>query len=170
MMTQNNLSLWQLTNEHQKLISELYDMETGEVNEIIQAKIDALEPTIEKKCVAVSKYINHLESECNELDSLYERIQERKSAYAKEIDRYKKYLETNMEKNGVKKITCPYFTINLRKNPYSTDIIAEDLIPNEFMRTKEIVKVETRPDKNAIKEEVLRTGEQVPESICHTEK
>lgn len=161
MNNQKDLSLWQMTNEHQKLLSELYDQETGEVNEIVHAKLESLYPDIEKKCVSVGKYINHLESEMMQLDVLLEQVQIRRISYMQEIDRYKKYLEINMVKQGIKKISCPYFTINLGKNPYSTEIISEDLVPEKFMKEKEIVKVEIKPDKNAIKEEFLRTGKQV---------
>ena len=64
------VSLWKLTNDHQKLLNELYDHETGEVNEIVQAKLDALEPDIEKKCIAVSQWIRKMESE----ESISQRI------------------------------------------------------------------------------------------------
>ena len=57
------LSLWQLTNQHEHLLSELYNPETGEINEIVQAQLNALEPNIEKKCVAVSQWIRKMESE-----------------------------------------------------------------------------------------------------------
>ena len=67
-----------------------------------------------------------------------------------------------MTKQGIKEIKCPFFTIKIKKNPYSTDIIDDELIPTQFMKTKEIIKVETKADKTAIKDEVLRTGEQVP--------
>jgi rRNA maturation protein Rpf1 len=167
MITTNNMSLWQLTTEHQKLLSELYDHDTGEVNEIVQAKLNDLEPTIEKKCVSVTKYINHLEFELNELETMRQQIDERQSAYLKEIKRYRNYLEINMEKQGIKKVSCPYFTIKLSKNPYSVEIINEDLIPSHFMKTREIIRTETKPDKTAIKEHVLQDGEQVPGAYVH---
>jgi len=162
MNTSKNLSLWKLTNEHQKLLSELYDYETGEVNEIVQAKLDLLEPDINKKCIAVSGYIRKIESEQRELESLLIEVESRMKAYEKEREKYRNYLQSNMEKQGINKIECPYFTVRIKKNPYFTDIINEELIPHEFMREREIVRVEVKPDKNAIKEEVLRTGEQVP--------
>lgn len=162
MNAQKELSLWQLTQEHQNLLSQLYDYETGEVNEIVQAKLDALEPSIEKKCISITKYIRKLESDERELDNLLNEITKRKKSFEKERERYKKYLQDNMERQGIKELVCPYFSVRLRKNPYSTEIINDELIPEQFMKTKEIVQVEVKPDKNAIKEEVLRTGIQVP--------
>lgn len=162
MNSKNNISLWQLTNEHQKLLSELYDYETGEVNEIVQARLNELDNTIEKKCISVTKYINLLESQRNELEKLLENVIERGQSYSKEINKYRKYLEVNMDKQNINKITCPYFTIKLKKNPYSTDITDRDSIPEHFIRTRQVVKEEIRVDREAIKEEFLRTGVQVP--------
>lgn len=162
MNTSKNLSLWQLTNDHQKLLSELYDHETGEVNEIVQAKLNELEPNIEKKCVAVGSWIRKIESEQRELETLLVEVENRMRSYDKEREKYRNYLQSNMEKQGIGEIKCPYFTIRIRKNPHSTDIINEDLIPREFISEKEIVRIDVKPDKTAIKEEVLRTGQQVP--------
>lgn len=160
MNSQKELSLWKLTDEHQKLLSELYNEETGEINEIVQAKLDALEPTIEKKCVAVSKYIHKMESEEKEIERLMEEIEARKKSYKREINKYKNYLEYNMERQGIKEVKCPFFTIRIRKNPYSTEILNKDEIPKEFI--KKVIKTEESINKVLIKEEVLRTGNQVP--------
>jgi Gp157 protein len=159
---EQSLSLWHLTNEHTRLMQDLYDVETGEINDIVQAKLDALEPSIDQKCVAVSKWIRHMESQQRELDGAINDLANRKRAYDKEITKFNRYLQENMERAAVKEISCPYFTIRLRKNPFCTDIIDENAIPEKFMKTREIVKVESKPDKNAIKEEVMRTGQQVP--------
>jgi hypothetical protein len=64
-------------------------------------------------------------------------------------------------------VKSPFFTIRLKKNPYSTDITDASQIPIQYMNTREIVKVETKPDKNAIKEEVLKTGVQIPGANVH---
>jgi hypothetical protein len=164
MNSQNkNLSLWKLTNEHQKLLAELYDPETGEVNEIVQAKLDQLEPSIEKKCIAVTQWIRKMESEERELDALLHEVENRKAAYNKEVERHVKYLEMNMERKGIKEIVCPYFTVRLKKNRHSTDITDQNLIPDKFIKTRIIPeKIESNPDKNLIKEEVISTGIQVP--------
>jgi hypothetical protein len=162
MNTSKNLSLWQLTSEHQKLLSELYDNETGEFNEIAEAKLNLLETDIEKKCIAVGGYIRKIESEQRELESLLMEVENRIKYYDNERQKYRNYLQSNMEKQGITEIKCPYFNVRIKKNPYFTDIINEELIPDEFMREREIVRVEVKPDKNAIKEEVLSTGEQVP--------
>lgn len=162
MISSQNISLWQLANEHQRLFSQLYNEETGEIDMEIQAQLDVLEPSTEKKCIAIQSWVNKLESEDRELDILIDQIGKRKSAYSKEIKKMSDYLYNNMKRCGIKEIRCPLFKLRIKVNPYSTEIFEETQIPKQFMKTREIVKTETKPDKNAIKEEVLKTGIQVP--------
>jgi len=155
------LSLYHLTEEYQTLLSQLYDYETGEVNKEIEAKVNALIPEVETKCIAVAHWIKKLEAERREIEYIKSEIQLREEAYNKEVSKWQEYLKYNMEKQQITNISCPYFTLKIKKNPYSTTIIDEFQLPSKFIRTKEIIKVETKPDKEAIKEEVLRTGKQI---------
>ncbi len=163
MQTEKNLTLWQLTNEHQKLLSELYDFETGEVNEIVQAKLNALCKTEEEKCITTTHWMKKLESDRKQVEDVLTSLKNRIAAYDAAIERHKKDLEFNMLSQGITKISCPYFTIRLKKNPYGTEITNKAEIPGEFIKLRVIPeKIEHNPDKNLIKEEVLRTGKQVP--------
>jgi hypothetical protein len=158
----NNLSLYKIASEYQSLFSQLYDHETGEINMEIQAQIDALEPSAEKKCIAVTQWINSMRGDKREIEFLRSELLKREAAYDEEITWWERYLRTNMERLKITEVQCPYFTIRLKKNPYSTDILDESLIPERFMRTREIIKTEVKPDKNAIKDEVIKTGVQIP--------
>lgn len=159
------ISLYKIANEYQSLLNHLYDHETGEINQAIQEKIDELEPSAEKKCIAVASYIKKMESEKREIDFLKNELAAREKSYEKEINRLHDYLKYNMERCKIKEINCPYFTIKLKINPPSTDILDESIIPEEYMRKKEIIKTEIKPDKIAIKENVLKTGIQIPGAI-----
>lgn len=157
-----NLSLYQIGNDYQGLFNQLYDEETGEVNMEVDKLLSELSLTAEKKCIEVAKFIRKIQSEKREIEYLKEEITNRDEAYKREINKMSSYLQSNMERLGIKQIKCPYFTINIKVNPYSTEISDESLIPERFMRTKEIVKIEVKPDKSAIKDEFLSTGLQVP--------
>lgn len=162
MSIQRNVSLYHIGSELQSLFSQLYDHETGEVNMDVDAQLSALSETAEKKCIAVASFIKKMEAEKNEIEFYKNEIALREAAYNREIDKWNSYLMNNMERINISEIRCPQFTIKLKKNPYSTDVFNEDQLPDRFMKTREIVKTETKPDKNAIKEEVLKTGIQVP--------
>jgi hypothetical protein len=158
----NAISLYKIADHYKNLYDQLYNFDTGEVNHEVEAQLDALLPNLENKCVAVAQWIKKLEAEQRELLHMKNEIKEREEAYNKQIASMQDYLKFNMEKNNINKITCPYFTLSIKKNPYSTEILDEFKIPAEYMQTKEVVRVEVKPDKTAIKEEVLKTGVQVP--------
>lgn len=162
MSLDKELSLYHLGAKFQELLSQLSDPETGEVNVEKEAELNALFPSVEKKCIGVVQWIKKLEADQRELSFLKRELEQRQAAYDKEISRKEDYLITNMQRCQITEINCPQFTIKLRKNQPSTDIINLDDIPARFLKTKEVVKTETKPDKNAIKEEVLQTGIQVP--------
>jgi|ERR1700685_1101125 len=157
-----NLSLYQLTNEHDFLLSQLYDHETGEVNQEIENKLMQLDSTAVKKCTSIASYIRRMEADKEQLEKLEQEIYKRKKSYDKEMDRLKAYLKSNMERMEIDYIRSPFFQVKIKTNPHSTEIINEELIPQKFLNVKIIEKTEVKPDKNAIKEEVLRTGVQVP--------
>lgn len=162
MMPTQYLSMYHHSNEYQNLFNDLYDPETGEINEQVDAQLLALSSTLEKKCLAIGSFIQSIKSNRREIEFLKAEVLKREAAYDKELDKWQTYLKTNMEKCGIQKVECPYFTIKLKKNPYSTEVLDESLIPNKYIVTREVTKIETRVDKNAIKEEVLKTGEQIP--------
>ncbi len=162
MSIQRKLSFWEIKNEYQGLLGQLYDPETGEVNEQVDAQLSALSVTAENKCIAVASWIKNLESEKKQIEFMKKEILEREEAYQTEIEKNLQYLKSNMENCGISEVKCQYFTIRIKQNPYSTDVFDESQVPEKFMRSREIIKIETKADKNAIKEEVLKTGVQIP--------
>lgn len=158
----SNLSLYNLNKEYQELFFQLYDSETGEVNEEIQARLNALEPSIEKKCVAIASFIKKMEADKQEILNLKEQLKIREMNYDRRIDKLENYLIENMEQLSIKDISCPFFSIKLKKNPHSVEIGNEDLIPEKFKSIRKIVKTEVKVDKKAIKEEFLKTGIIIP--------
>jgi hypothetical protein len=161
----NSNNLYQLTTEYQNLLPQLYNPETGEVNEEIDAQINALSLTTEKKCIAVASWIKSMESEKKQIEYIKQQIQEREEAYDKAIMKTTDYLESNMNRIGIKEVKCPLFTIKIKTNPHSTEICDQSSIPNKFINIK--TKTELSVDKKAIKEEVLKTGVQVPGAFVY---
>lgn len=162
MMTTQNLSLYHLGSAYQNLLPQLYDEETGEINMEVDAQLSALNESSEQKCIAVSSWIKGMERDLKSIQDMQEELAARKAAYEKQINKAYSYLEDNMTRCGITKVSCAYFTLQKKENPYSTDIMDEAQIPEKFIVTREVMKTERKPDKNAIKEEVLKTGVQVP--------
>ena len=149
----------------QKFISEMdgaFDPETGEIDETKLKEFEFTEACFKDKSINVAAYINNLISEDKAIETAINRMCDRRDKLNNKIDWLINYLKSNMERCNITEVKCPYFVIALRKNPYSTEIMDEALIPKEFMIEKEIKRIDIKPDKTAIKEHVLKTGEQVP--------
>ena len=140
MNSQKNLSLYQLTNEHEFLLSQLYDNETGEINKEVESKLMELDLTVEKKCLSVASYIRRMESDQAELDKLMLEIISRQRSYDNARKRLGGYLKENMERMGINELKCPYFKLKIKNNPYSTDVYDESKIPINFINFKIIEK------------------------------
>src|SRR5258705_174132 len=121
-------SLYKLSSEYRQLISRLFNTETGEIDTQVDMQLHALAPNIEQKAIAVASWIRTLEDEKRNIETLREELLERESAYEKLIARQQKYLQDCMEMSSVTEVTCTYFTIRIKKNPYSTDITSEGSI------------------------------------------
>lgn len=161
----NSLSLYDLGSEYQRLIPQLYDPETGEVNQEVDAQLNALSPTSEQKCIAVASWIENMKSEKAHIEHMKQQILRREQAYENEIIEKEEYLKKNMIRCGIKEIKCPYFKIKITYNPYSTKVFDKNIIPERFIKTKEVTKTNVSIDLMAIKEEVLRTGISVPGAV-----
>jgi len=64
------LKPYKLGTEDQSLLSQLYDHETGEVNQEVDAQLNELSATTEKKCIAVASWIKGMEAEKKEIEFL----------------------------------------------------------------------------------------------------
>lgn len=155
-----NLSLYQIGNEYQQLLDQLYDWETGEVNQEIQARIDALEPMGEKKAIAISSFIKNMEAASKEIEDARKLMAKRQERIDKQVASLKNYLMFNMKRCNITEISCPYFKIKIKKNPYSTEVFDESQVPDEY-KCKVIKEVITVA-KNKVKEDFVNNGVIVP--------
>lgn len=156
------VSLYHMTDEYRKLLAHLHDPVTGEIDTAVEERLNELSPDIEKKAIAVTEWVRSLESEKRQLEILEAEIAERKKAYDRKIESWHRYIKDGMEAASINEIRCPLFTLKIRTNPYSTEINDELQIPAEFMRERTVTKTERKPDRAAIREYFLETGEQVP--------
>lgn len=164
-MNNQHLSLYHLGSEYQNLLPRLYDHETGEIDAEVEAQLNALSLTTEKKCLAVASWIQGMEAEKKEIEHLKQQILRREAAYEKEINKAHTYLYDNMKRCGIKEVKSPYFTIKIKTNPYSTEILDQSLVPKQFIKTTTKTVTTESVDKNALKEEVLKTGMQIPGAL-----
>lgn len=136
------MNLYTIHTEYRQLLEELYD-EEGEVNETALAKLNENEKALEAKAIAVASYIKNMEAESNAMADAEKAISLRRKRLQKRAEYLVGYLQENMEKRGINKISCSWFDLTLKKCPHSVAILNGEVIPAEYIRTK----IETSPDK-----------------------
>lgn len=145
------MNLFDISQEYQSILANTFDPETGEVNETSLVKLDEISAKVEEKSIAVASYIKNLDAERKAIDEAKRNMADREKSLERRVEWLTNYLQTNMERCGINEIRSPYFGIRLKKCPISVDIQDENIIPNDYKKTKEVVSI----DKLKIKEEIL---------------
>jgi hypothetical protein len=125
----SSLRLYEIANQYQWLLSDLYDEETGVIDEMTLAKLDKLTDTLENKAINITKLFKELEANAAAIEKERKAMQARETAFKNRIKGLKEYLRHNMERCKIKKIECPQFVISLQDNPEKLDIYDESSIP-----------------------------------------
>jgi|SRR6188768_2415683 len=145
------MNLYNIANEYQSIISESFDVETGEVNICSIEKLNEITEKIEDKSIAVASYIKNLDAERKAIEEAKKEMAERENSLKKKVEWLTNYLQSSMERCGISEIKSPYFAIKLKKCPFSVDIEDENLITKEYKKVKEVITV----DKLKIKDDLL---------------
>src|SRR6185295_12883690 len=151
------MNLYEIANQYQHLLDQSFNPETGEINEYALSKLDETKEDMEEKGIAISSYIQNLEAEEMAVDAAIDRMQRRKNQLTKKVEYLAEYLRSNMERCGIKQISCPYFVIKLKKCPVALEITDEKLIPDYYKVKKSVTSI----DKVSIKED-LAEGLEIP--------
>lgn len=152
-------ALYQLTGEYTALMHKLdsLDLDAQTISDTIEASglTDAIEVKaqgVEMVARAAVQYVPMIEMEIERLKAL----KAQREAVAHGL---RQYLLRNMEAAEIDKISCPYFTITIAKNPPAVDIFDTLSLPAKFMVVPE--PKPAAPDKAAIKK-AIAAGEEVP--------
>lgn len=151
------MKLYEIANEYEQIIKGAIDEETGEVDEAALRKLDEIQESAQEKGVAVASCIKNLMAEQEAVKAARVAMESREKRLEKEMERLKDYLKENMERCGIKEISCPYFVVKVKKNPASVDVKDESLLPEEYIKRKTVSAI----DKIKIKEEIM-LGVHVP--------
>ena len=81
-------SLYHLTVETQRLLANLYDHETGEVNPEVHDQLNALLPATNDKCIAVAGYIKDMELDMAKLETMKQEIERRQALHDVGVERH----------------------------------------------------------------------------------
>ncbi len=146
------MRLYEIADQYQFLLSDLYDEETGEISEKTIAKLQELGDSLETKCINITRIFKQIDAEREAIEKERKAMAAREKALKNQVDRLKDYLLSNMERCEIKKIECPQFVISLQKNPLSVEAYDTSLIPEEYK------KITVTYDLQKIKEDITKNG------------
>lgn len=145
------MNLYNIANEYQSILQETINEETGEINETSLVKLDEIATRIEDKAIALASFIKNMDAERKAIEDAKKAMAERERSIERRVEWFTNYLQSNMERCGINEIKSPHFAIKLKKCPISVDIQDENIVPDDYKKTKEIVSI----DKLKIKDEIL---------------
>ena len=128
--------------ELEKLGEEDPDMEIA-----VADTMEAIQGTFEDKATALATVMHNMESTEDMVNDEITRLTQRLSRMKNRRTGLVEYLRINMEASGIKKISCPLFTITCAMGREVVTVDDVDEIPDDFMSMPE---VEMKPDKKAI--------------------
>jgi len=152
-----SLKLYEISEQYDRIFSELFDEETGEINPEKQAALNALDEAGNRKIISTACVIKNMEAEAKAINDAKNAMALREKRFKAEMEWLEEYLTFNMHKLGLKEISCPYFKISLRESAAVDPDIDMDALPEKFKR----VKTEIDPNKRDILA-ALKAGEEVP--------
>ena len=135
-------------------IMDCIDAETGEI--IDPAKLEALQMERESKIENVALWVKNLKALTSAIKAEKDALAEREAIHKAKIESLSKWLVGALDGT---KFETPKVKISFR-NSEAVEIVNESDIPAEYMREK----VQTAPDKTAIKE-ALKNNFQIPGAI-----
>jgi hypothetical protein len=116
-------SLYQVSASFQGILADLEYMSDDEADEVLACLTDRLED----RALAVAAYELNLRAEAKA-------VREQES----------------MQSAAVDLIKCPEYVLRIKKNPPHVEIVDEEMLPPEYMRTKQVTEI----DKKKIKEDL----------------
>lgn len=143
--------------EEYRSVSAMLDSDDEGMAVAVRDTLDAISGEFDQKAQAVVAIAQNLDADCAVIDSEIERLKAIKQSRVNRASDLREYLRANMEATGIKKISCPLFSITLAAGREVAVIDDESAIPDELVN----VKTEIRPDKAEILRR-LKAGEAVP--------
>lgn len=152
-------NLYELVGERLALQSHLMALNLDE--ETIQDTLEGESTEISAKIESYGYVIKNRTAFADAMSGEIARMIARRDAELKRIEGIESWLLSSMLACNITKIECPAFSVSVRTNPPSVDVINEAAIPAEYIRTPEPKPPVPAPDKKAILA-AMKAGVDVP--------
>lgn len=154
----SSLSLYEISDQYQALLNNLYDYETGVVDETALEKLTALTDTMQNKCINITKFFKTLEMAQKAIAEEKAKMAAREKAFKNQVERLKDYLLSNMQRCEIKKIECPEFVLAVQNNPPSVQVDDEKLVPHDYDKPPKERELDLRKILDELKNGVVIPG------------
>lgn len=157
-------NLYDLSAELALINDEIIDAE-GEITPELEARLDDLAITFDRKVFGVTRWTLNLDARIDALGAEIKRLQSRKKSTDNLKTRLKEFMKGCMTVADKKKLEFDNFTVAVQKNPPSVEITDEDAIPSKYFtiipEQKQINKAALLADLKALKEGQTIPGAQL---------
>lgn len=144
--------LYEINAELERLWEQAVDPETGEVNDDLDAQIEALQMERDQKVEYIALMIKNELSDADAIKTEKDKLAERERVKRNKAARLKAYLEWALDGE---KFQTPRVNISYRSTS-SVEVVNINKVPPEFLRLKD-----PEVDKTAVKA-ALKEGQEVP--------
>lgn len=142
------LALYEIAETYRKALETLGDLELPD--QVVQDTLEGLQGDMQVKSQNVAAFCLHLESMAEAIREAEKKMAHRRQVIGNRAENIRAYLKNCMETAGISKIECPYFKMQIKKNPPKTVIDDETKVPITLLRTP--TPPPPVPDKKAIAE------------------
>ena len=149
-------TLYELTDNYKNIAAMLDDPDMDQA--VITTALATVEEDLQAKTGNVAVIMQSMATDIDIIKAEERRLAERRRTIEARRDWLKNYLQENLERMGLDKISTPLFKISLAKNPPAVSITDEKAIPAAYLT---IVPQTTVVDKKAIAA-ALKEGKEVP--------
>jgi hypothetical protein len=145
------MKLYELATQYKDFFDNLDDLP----EEAIQDTLEGLTGEIQVKGQNVAAYFQNVEADIEAMKEAEKRIAARRKPMENKVKWLKEYLKLNMERCEITEISCPEFTVKIKKNPPKLVIDNEAALPSKYSSEKVTIVIDNAQIKKDLKTETV---------------
>ena len=150
-------SLYNISSEFEQLLFNISES-GGEVQEIQEQRLHDLMFLLESKTDNCVEYLRMVEDEIETVSNRVKELETILKQKKTKLESYENYLRMCLTSFGKDKLKGKIHQISLRKPTKKVEIVADHLIPFEFLEVKEVVSFKRKEIGDALKSGVEVSG------------
>ena len=154
-------ALYTLVGQYRQLAERLADLDLDAATVADTIEAAGLTDALQDKAQGVEMVARAAEVHVPAIDAEIARLQALKAHRQKIAQGLRDYLLANMQAAGIERITCPLFTLSVKRNPPAVEVLDPLEVPAQFWVTPEPRPPGLRIDKAAVKA-AIKAGVDVP--------